>query len=116
MVRYIRSDETPHVEYLRTALSEISARTLVGDDGKEYSGHEAVQNLLDRSLRFIIRQRREERRAQLHASIRASAKGIVKDVEELIARFDRLETPWQPPARYLEAAPDVAGASAPVAH
>src|SRR5262249_1136184 len=33
MIRYIRSDESPHVEYLRTALSEISARTLVGDDG-----------------------------------------------------------------------------------
>ena len=60
--------------------------------------------MLDRSLRLIIRQRREERRAQMHASIRASAKGIVKDVEELILRFDALETPWQPPARYLEAA------------
>jgi hypothetical protein len=108
MIRYIRADETPHVEYLRTALSEISARTLIGDDGKEYSGHEAVQELLDRSLRFIIRQRREERRQQLHASIRSSAKGIVKDVDELIQRFDELETPWQAPARYLEPASDAA--------
>jgi hypothetical protein len=103
MIRYIRSDESPHVEYLRTALSEISARTLIGEDGKDHSGRDAVQALLDRSLRFIIRQRREERRAQLHASIRAAAKAIVKDVEDLIQRFDALETPWQPPARYLEA-------------
>ena len=103
MIRYIRSDESPHVEYLRTALSEISARTLIGDDGREMSGREAVETLLNRSLRFIIRQRREERRQQLHASIRSTANGIVKDTNELIERFDALETPWQPPARYLEA-------------
>jgi hypothetical protein len=103
MIRYIRSDESPHVEYLRTALSEISARTLIGDTESEISGHEAVQSLLNRSLRFIIRQHRDERRLQLHASIRAAVSGLVKDVEELIGRFDALETPWQPPARYLEA-------------
>jgi hypothetical protein len=113
MVSYIRSDESPHVQYLRTALSEISARTLIGEDGKRYSGHQAVQDLLDGSLRLIIRQRREERRAQMHASIRASATGIVKDVEDLIRRFDQLETPWQPPARYLETPPDAAGLSPP---
>ena len=73
-----------------------------------------MQKLLDRSLRSIIRQRREERRDQMHASVRASARGIVKDVEDLIQRFDRLETPWQPPARYLEAAPDAARGSAQV--
>jgi hypothetical protein len=102
MIRYIRSDESPHVEYLRTALSELSARTLIGEDGKEYNGNEIVQDLLDRSLKTIIRQRGAERRAQLHASIRASAQGIVKDVDELIQRFDALATPWAPPARYLE--------------
>ncbi|MBV9332124.1 MAG: hypothetical protein JOZ55_11280 [Alphaproteobacteria bacterium] len=104
MIRYIRSDESPHVEYLRTALSEISARTLIGEDGKKIAGQEAVTAMLDRSLGFIIRQRREERLAQLHASIRASATGIVKDVEDLIARFDALATPWSAPARFLAAA------------
>ena len=102
MIRYIRADESPHVEYLRTALSEISARTLIGDDGKDYPGHDVVQTLLDRSLRAVIRQRGAERRNQLHASIRSSAVGIVKDVETLVRRFDELETPWQKPARYLE--------------
>ena len=38
MVRYIRSDETPHVEYLRTALSELRARTLLGSRGEEVVG------------------------------------------------------------------------------
>jgi hypothetical protein len=100
MVRHIRSDESPHVEYLRTALSEIAARTLICEDGATVSGHEVVQQLIDRSLKFVIRQRREERRAQMHASIRASAKGIVNDIEDLIRRFDELETPWQTPVRF----------------
>jgi hypothetical protein len=102
LVRFIRSDESPHVEYLRTALSEISARTLIGEDGAEHAGHPVVQDLLDRSMRAIIRQRLTERREQLHQSIRGSAQGIVKDVEELIRRFDALETPWVPPARYVD--------------
>ena len=38
LVRYIRSDEAPHVQYLRTGLSEISARTLMTQDGKEIAG------------------------------------------------------------------------------
>ena len=31
LVSYIRADETPHVGYLRTALSEMRDRTWVGD-------------------------------------------------------------------------------------
>jgi len=100
MVRNIRADESPHVEYLRTALSEISARTLIGEDGSAHNGHEVVQGLIGRSLKAVMHQRGAARREQIHASIRASAKGIVKDVEDLIRRFDELETPWQPPARY----------------
>ena len=40
MVRCIRSDETPHVEYMRTALSEIRARTLVTANGGTIEGEE----------------------------------------------------------------------------
>ncbi len=101
MVRHIRSDESPHVEYLRAALSEVAARTLIAEDGSLHSGHDIVQLLIERTLKFIIRQRGAERRAQIHASIRSSANGIVPDVEELIQRFDALETPWQPPARLV---------------
>src|SRR6266851_4894517 len=99
LVRYIRSDESPHVEYLRTALSELSARSVKTDDG-EIVGNEIVQAMLERSMRFFMRQRVEERRIQLHESIARSAEGRVKDVNELMARFDALETPWQPPERY----------------
>jgi hypothetical protein len=112
LVRYIRSDESPHVEYLRTALSEITARTLITADGGVLSGNEVVRSLLDRSMRAMIRQRVNERRAQVYESIRRTASGIVGDVEELIARFDALDTPWTPPARYmaaLESAPLASG-------
>ncbi len=30
---YIRADETPHVEYLRTALTEMRDRTWIGTSG-----------------------------------------------------------------------------------
>ena len=33
LVSYIRADETPHVDYLRTALSEMRDRTWVGEMG-----------------------------------------------------------------------------------
>ena len=98
LVRYIRSDEAPHVEYLRTALSEITARTLYGADGREYPGQEVVSALMYRTLGAMTRQRQTERIAQLHEMIRRSANR--PGVEDLIAQYDALATPWIPPARY----------------
>jgi hypothetical protein len=98
LVRYIRSDEAPHVEYLRAALSEISGRTLYGADGKELSGKQVVDALMDRTLRAMTRQRQNERVAQLRDVIRRTANRV--DVEDLIAQYDALATPWNPPARY----------------
>ncbi|HKM99405.1 MAG TPA: hypothetical protein VJX23_02725 [Candidatus Binataceae bacterium] len=103
LVRFIRSDEAPHVEYLRTALSEIAARTLYGREGKEFSGKEIADKLADRGLRAMIRQRMNERPASLRDLIRRTAKR--DDIEELIAQYDTLATPWTPPARYYDPAP-----------
>ena len=98
LVSYIRSDESPHVEYLRTVLSEVAARTLITADGGEMAGREAVNAMLERSLKMMIRQRIRDRRDQVRSSIRAAAAGKVADVEELAAQFDALETPWEAPA------------------
>ncbi len=98
LVSYIRSDESPHVEYLRTVLSEVAARTLIGEDGGELAGRDTVNALLERSLKMMIRQRVRERRDQIRSSIRAAAEGKVADVEEFVRQFDALETPWEPPA------------------
>ncbi len=103
LVRFIRADEAPHVEYLRTALSEISARTPLTTQGKEVAGHKVVDALMDRALSTMIRQRLSDRPAAIRDLVRRAAK--VRDVEELIARFDALATPWSPPERYAGSKP-----------
>ena len=54
LVSYIRSDETPHVEYLKTALSEMRDLTWVGESGTKHAGSDMIGTLwvngLDRSL------------------------------------------------------------------
>ena len=104
LVRYIRSDESPHVEYLRTALSEIAARTLITLDGKHLAGKHVVERQAERTLRVMLRQRIVDRPVMVRDVIRKTAG--VKDVEELLARFDALATPWTPPARYADLAPE----------
>lgn len=113
LVRYIRADEAPHVQYLRTALSEIQARTLLTLDGKPVAGRDVVEKLADRAIRVSLRQRLNERPAMVRDLIRRTAK--VKDLDALMAEFDALATPWTPPARYADLAPQ-AGASAPVGY
>jgi hypothetical protein len=102
LVRYIRSDETPHVEYLRTTLSEIRARTLLGQDGSKIAGKTVVDALAERSLRTMIRQRLVDRPAASRELIRRTAK--VADLDELMRGYDALATPWIPPARYADPA------------
>jgi hypothetical protein len=50
LVSYIRADETPHVGYLKTALTEMRDRTWIGASGRRYPGSEMVQRLWDRRL------------------------------------------------------------------
>lgn len=111
LVRYIRSDEAPHVEYLRTGLSEISARTLFGHDGKEVDGKQVVDALMERTLRNMMRQRAIDRPAMIRDLIRNNSRG--KDSELLLAEFESLGTPWTPPARFT---PKVEGTAANVSY
>lgn len=110
LVRYIRSDESPHVEYLRTALSEIQARTLLTLDGKPVSGRKVVNDLAERGIRMMLRQRLNERPVMVRDLIRKTAN--VRDLDALMREFDALGTPWTPPARYADLAP--ARGTAPV--
>ena len=50
LVSYIRADETPHVDYLKTALTEMRDRTWVGTGGKKHDGTEMIGTLWDRGL------------------------------------------------------------------
>jgi hypothetical protein len=66
LVSYIRADETPHVGYLRTALSEMRDRTWVGDDGKHYAGIDMVGRIWEPLLAQSLGPGRDEgRRAAL---------------------------------------------------
>ncbi len=98
LVRFIRGDESPHVEYLRTALSELATRTLRGVDGTTVPGREVVHALLHRTLRGLTGERREEQRAYIRESVVESMK-VHANPAGLLERFDALETAWTPPAR-----------------
>jgi hypothetical protein len=50
LVAYVRADETPHVDYLRTALTEMRDRTFVGESGATVAGAEVIGTLWDTAL------------------------------------------------------------------
>ncbi len=60
LVSYIRADETPHVEYLRTTLSEMRDRTWVGESGRRYPGSEMVGKVYDKCLADSLGTRRND--------------------------------------------------------
>jgi hypothetical protein len=66
LVSFIRADETPHVGYLRTALTEMRDRTWRGDGGRTYAGTDMVGRIWDPLLAHSLGPvRGEGRRAAL---------------------------------------------------
>jgi hypothetical protein len=98
MVGYIRSDENPHVEYLRTALSEMRARTLRTVDGGTLSGRDVIDGLLHRTLHQLTTERPRQQRDDLRASLQ-EAMQVASDPKRLSGEFDALATHWTPPDR-----------------
>jgi hypothetical protein len=62
LVSHIRADETPHVGYLRTALSEMRDRTWVGEGGTEHAGAEMIERIWDPLLAQSVGPVRDEGR------------------------------------------------------
>ena len=50
IVSFVRSDETPHVEYLKTALTEMRDRTLIGVSGRHHSGADVIERMWSTAL------------------------------------------------------------------
>jgi hypothetical protein len=98
MVGYIRADESPHVEYLRTALSEVRARTLRTGDGGTLAGKVVVDGLLHRTLSVLTTERPRQQREDLRAAL-AESMQVARDPRRLAEEFDALATRWTPPAR-----------------
>jgi hypothetical protein len=60
IVSYIRADEAPHVEYLKTVLTEMRDRTFIGESGRRYPGREIVDPLWERMLAASLGANREQ--------------------------------------------------------
>jgi hypothetical protein len=97
MVSYIQADEKPHVEYLRTALSELRARTLVSPDGRsELAGSQVIDRIFERQLRGVATSRPRERQAQIRAEIHDAIADQAR-AGEIARRFESLEEAWRFP-------------------
>ena len=91
LVSYIRADETPHVDYLRTALTEMRDRTWIGASGKRYPGTEMIAALWDAGLEQSLGAGREAGRKAIRGEVEhwVLSKPGGKD---LLAEFDSLAT------------------------
>jgi hypothetical protein len=58
IVRCIRTDETPHVDYLRTALTEVRDRTIIGESGRKIPGADVIGALWDAAVHQSLRVNR----------------------------------------------------------
>ena len=60
LISYISADETPHVAWLQTALSEMRDRTWIGSDGTRYDGGDMIGRMWDRAVSDSLLLRRAE--------------------------------------------------------
>ncbi|MGH9389444.1 MAG: hypothetical protein ACRD1Z_07495, partial [Vicinamibacteria bacterium] len=98
MVRHIRSDENPHIEYLRAALSELRLRTIAIGDGRRIPGRTVVDGIIHRSLAFLMKNRPKQQRENVRERL-AEVMAQARNPKGLIERFDALETRWTAPER-----------------
>ena len=89
LVSYIRADETPHVEYLKTVLSEMRDRTFVGTSGAKHEGTEMIGRIWERAVRESLTTRRED---GLRTTLREveHAIGDRPDAADVLERFHEL--------------------------
>ncbi|MFT5441947.1 MAG: hypothetical protein ACI8W3_000989 [Myxococcota bacterium] len=97
MVSFIQQDEKPHVEYLRTALSEARARTIRTVDGKEISGREVIDEFAHRILTALTANRQAEQREDLRETL-VEAMKVASNPKALLEEFDSLDENWTAPS------------------
>ena len=98
LVSYIRADENPHVEYLKTVLAEMRDITWVGASGATYAGRDMIGPLwahgLDRSLGSARADSRRSILGEIEHWCRARPNGA-----DLLAEFHFLTSPGHETAR-----------------
>jgi hypothetical protein len=92
LVSYIRADETPHVSYLKTTLSEMRDRTFLGSSGKRYAGAEMVGRIWDRAVADSLGARREATVKLALGEVEHALDGHPRRAD-LLAEFHSLATP-----------------------
>jgi len=50
IVSYVRRDETPHVEYLKAAITEMRDRTFIGESGGRLAGTDVIARVWDAAM------------------------------------------------------------------
>lgn len=95
LVSYIRADETPHVEYLRTSLTEMRDRTFVGESGTRHPGAEIIGRMWDASMEESLGLLEDQNRAATVAEIER-ALGSRPGSRDLLAEFHALGAPAGP--------------------
>ncbi len=83
LVTYIRADESPHVAWLRTALSEMRDRTWIGSGGHHYAGSEMIDLLWERALSASIVLKRRENLSLFMAEVERALAGR-PDADEIV--------------------------------
>ena len=91
LIGYIRADETPHVDYLRTVLTEMRDRTVVGEKGR-HAGEDLIGRTWDRALAQSLGERHRADAASARAEVAHAASGR-SDAADLLAQFDALADP-----------------------
>ena len=96
LVSCIRADERPHVDYLRTSLTEMRDRTFRTADGARLAGHEVIGTLWDRLLSESMGKVEEANRTAFRQEL-AQALERRPSGRDLIDEFDAIGD-WKPAA------------------
>jgi hypothetical protein len=91
-VSFIRADETPHVEYLRTSLTEMRDRTFIGESGRKYPGSDVIGRMWDASMAESLGLLEDQNRKAVIAEIERALLAR-PDGADLLAEFHRLGDP-----------------------
>jgi hypothetical protein len=75
IVACVRADETPHVDYLRTALTEVRDRTVIDTAGKKIPGRDIIQKMWDNGLAQSLGPNREQFRKTMVGEIEHALAG-----------------------------------------
>jgi hypothetical protein len=92
LVSFIRADETPHVGYLKTALTEMRDRTWIGEGGKKHAGADMIGRLWDRGLEQSLGAGRAQTRAAVLGEVEHWCLQHDRGAD-ILAEFHALATP-----------------------